>query len=79
MVTPEDMKANAEYIHMADQHVDVPGFNMTFILLSLCLSVCLPHTLSLHLSLSPSLALSLSIFLSISLKQYFCLAPPVHR
>lgn len=25
MVTPEDMKANAEYIHMADQHVDVPG------------------------------------------------------
>eukprot|EP00047_Mylnosiga_fluctuans_P011844 m.23124 g.23124 ORF g.23124 m.23124 type:complete len:2267 (+) comp3852_c0_seq1:80-6880(+) len=25
MVTPEDMKANAEYIHMADHHVDVPG------------------------------------------------------
>ena len=25
MVTPEDMKANAEFIHMADHHVDVPG------------------------------------------------------
>jgi hypothetical protein len=25
MVTPEDMKANAEYIHLADKHVDVPG------------------------------------------------------
>lgn len=25
MVTPEDMKANAEYIHLADRHVDVPG------------------------------------------------------
>lgn len=25
MATPEDMKANAEYIRMADQVVDVPG------------------------------------------------------
>ena len=25
MVTPEDMAANAEFIRMADQHVDVPG------------------------------------------------------
>ena len=25
MVTPEDMKANAEFIHLADHHVDVPG------------------------------------------------------
>ena len=25
MVTPEDLKANAEYIRMADQHVAVPG------------------------------------------------------
>lgn len=25
MVTPEDLKANAEYIRMADQYVPVPG------------------------------------------------------
>ena len=25
LVTPEDMKANAEYVRMADQHVDAPG------------------------------------------------------
>lgn len=25
MVTPEDLKANAEYIRMADQYIPVPG------------------------------------------------------
>lgn len=25
MVTPEDMAANAEFVKLADQHVDVPG------------------------------------------------------
>jgi acetyl-CoA carboxylase/biotin carboxylase 1 len=25
MATPEDIKANAEYIHLADEFVDVPG------------------------------------------------------
>ena len=31
MVTPEDMKANAQFIQLADFHVDVPGiFQLTF-------------------------------------------------
>jgi len=57
MATPEDLKANAEYIHMADEFVTVPG-NILFQVMHYCglvlYAACVPVTTaslarSLHL------------------------------
>jgi hypothetical protein len=44
MATPDDMRANAEYIRMADEVVDVPGGGFCLcvcVCVFVCLSVCL--------------------------------------